>query len=106
MIDPRITDLPAFLKEAGLEPVVSQRYHQIHDEGFDLGHDQAQPDGTLVNAAIWFLTGDEAFCPWPGTRHVPDKKGRIDTLAKASAFLAAEIARLKARENEEASQQD
>ena len=47
----------------------------------------------MVTAAAYFLTGDEAWNPWPGTRHVPGKKGRINDLTKAGAFIAVEIDR-------------
>ncbi len=77
----------------GVQEILDQRRHQVDDEGFSVDHDRAYTGGQLVNAALFFLTGDPALNPWPGTRHVPGKKGRVNDLAKAGAFIAAEIDR-------------
>lgn len=77
----------------GVQAILEQRRHQVDDEGFSPERDLAYTDEQLVKAAIYFLTGDEKWNPWPGTRHVPGKKGRINDLTKAGAFIAAEIDR-------------
>lgn len=86
------------LKTTGIDVVLEERRHQIEDEGFDLENDRACVNDELVNAAMWFLSGDISHSPWPTSRHHPGKKGRINDLGKAAAFIAAEIVRLRDEE--------
>lgn len=77
----------------GVQKILDQRRHQVDDEGFTVDRDAGYTDEELIKAAIWYLTGDEKWNPWPGTCHVPGKKGRMNDLTKAGAFIAAEIDR-------------
>lgn len=88
----------ALLRTTGLDVVLEERRHQIEDEGFDLENDRACVNDELVKAAMWFLSGDIAHSPWPRSRHHPGKKGRINDLGKAAAFIAAEIVRRRDEE--------
>lgn len=97
-------------KEDGIDRIMTERYRQVHEEGWDEEHDDEHTEGELALAAgVYAIHTSTDLCDveaaelveryWPfdsmywkpGDETV---KGRIRCLEKAGALIAAEIDRL------------
>ena len=81
----------------GLELIISERYKQIAEFGYDGDHDLKYWNDQLIDASMQYLGGGIIDC-WPFEDGVgPEYKpgNRYEELTKAAAFIAAEIDRMK-----------
>lgn len=77
-----------------MQAVLSERYRQIDQEGWDLAHDDAHRDGDLAFAGAAYAIGDVAGNPpglWPwSTDWWKPEGGRRRNLVKSAALILAE----------------
>lgn len=97
--------------ETGIELIAAERKRQVEAEGWTEEHDDAHGDGSLALAALCYVdpfwSGIKKIRPdnpkpkqWPWAKKwwKPDDgsiDGRIRSLTKAGALIAAEIDRLQ-----------
>ena len=82
--------------KTGIELMAQERKEQTEKHGFDQKHDSLHKDYSLLDAAIYLLTGDAGYFPttWGyDWKKRFDKKAEIDCLVIAGALIAAEIDR-------------
>lgn len=72
--------------------VLSERYRQVHVEGYDENHDAQFCDGMLTDAAVCYIWNDSANWPWEIESYKP--KNRRSNLIRAAALIIAEIDRM------------
>ena len=72
--------------------VIEERLRQIHDEGWELTHDDQYTEGQLALAAACYALEDMEYWPWVDAWWKPTH--RRGNLVKAAALLIAEIERL------------
>jgi hypothetical protein len=90
----------------GLEVIANERIRQIQEEGWSPEHDDQHEFGELSNAAAAYaLTNNYYnagnFWPWHPDWFKPTPDDRIKQLGKAGALIAAEIDRLKRKQNDQ-----
>ena len=87
--------------KSGVELIAAERERQIQIEGWTAGHDDKHTNGELSRAAAAYCLrgrdpasiGPPMF--WPFAEDYWKPGGRIRSLVKAGALIAAEIDRLK-----------
>lgn len=85
------------MKKTGIELIAQERQEQIEKHGWDVSHDASYGHNELVKASL-FAINPEQF-EWPfywqeKFRGKIQRKTKIERLAVAGAFIAAEIDRL------------
>jgi len=87
------------MKKTGIDLIAEERAEQIEKHGFDIKNDEDYGNRELLQAAL-FCMGYEG---WPSNwmdhfKKKIENKSVIEQLTVAGAFIAAEIDRLKAKE--------
>jgi hypothetical protein len=75
----------------GAELIAAERRRQIEEEGWTPAHDDQHDDSELLYAAEAYMFGDPDAWPWEEDGFKP--KDIIHDLARAGAFIAAELDR-------------
>lgn len=93
----------------GVELIGLERYRQITQEGYDASHDDEHIDGELRDAAVCYcmtcddypseMEPNQSIWPWDSIHWKPSEDP-IRNLVKAGALIAAEIDRLKRKEEQ------
>lgn len=88
---------------SGSELIASERWRQVEVEGYTAGHDAAEDDGALENAAVSYILssiGDRkrGMKTWPWLLPFYKPKDRLRDLVRAGALIAAAIDRLQDKE--------
>lgn len=89
----------------GIEEIIVERINQLDKHGYSVEGDAKHNDEELLNVASSLINRNNAR--WPSTWDMEifhrwmRKESRIAQLAKAGAFIAAEIDRLKAANKSE-----
>jgi len=81
---------------SGADLIAAERQRQIDAEGYDPAHDDAHTNGELGEAATAYIQGDGSWWPWDNEWKPWD--GRVRSLVKAGALIAAEIDRVQRAE--------
>lgn len=77
----------------GISQIAAERHRQQHEEGWTAEHDDQHTHGELAAAAACYLAPERNL--WPFERRYYKPSGRIYSLVKAGALIAAELDRLE-----------
>lgn len=88
---------PSPAESDGAALIAAERRRQVEVEGWDAEHDDRKKSGSLAQAALCYVVGNDDHWPWSGAYWKPTGD-RVRDLVKAAALLAAEIDRLQRAE--------
>ena len=90
--------------KTGIELIAKERKEQIEKHGYDAENDAECNDNELIKGALFAINPNQFEWPYEwGDSHMRtiNKKCKVERLAVAGAFIAAEIDRLQNESKED-----